>query len=334
MLQVIVSILVAICLVHWRIPCRANPKEHSPPGPRPRPIIGNLFDLTLKEFWLRVASWAQEYGNVIHLRLFNQDLVFLSSIETAVDLLEKRGAVYADRLQTTMASELCGVSKIIAFTSYNHPNYQRERRMMHHALAPAKMQTYHPLMTDETSKFLKTMLDSPENYVHNIKRFTGSQIMSIVYGYEVTKDDEPYLKTAEEILFVLSNHIMPVDNNVWLVDIFPWLKHIPLWFPGSGFKSKAGAWREKMEQCANEPFEWVKERMRSGTATPCYCTGLLTEGEQDAYDAGMADPQHERSIRWTANSFYIASVDTVPAADVCTNRTLLADYRYSRRLSY
>ncbi len=39
------------------------------------------------------------------------------------------------------------------------------------------------------------------------------------------------------------------------------MKHLPLWFPGAGFKRKAIQWKAKMEEFTNKPFELVQARM-------------------------------------------------------------------------
>ena len=39
------------------------------------------------------------------------------------------------------------------------------------------------------------------------------------------------------------------------------MQHLPLWFPGAGFKRKAIAWKAKMEEFVDKPFEFVKARM-------------------------------------------------------------------------
>jgi len=95
-----------------------------PPGPKPFPIVGNVRDLPTKELWLAVTKMAQEFGepfpilcntcrpegsagSVFYLNVMGQGLVFLNTSEAAVDLLEKRGSIYSDRLHYVMASELC-----------------------------------------------------------------------------------------------------------------------------------------------------------------------------------------------------------------------------------
>ncbi|KAH9849406.1 cytochrome P450 [Lenzites betulinus] len=310
---IVTSLVVVGCLFLWRRSRKTYSKRYLPPGPKPRPLVGNLFDLTLKELWLRVAEWAFKYGDVIYLRLFTQDMIFLNTVEKAFDLLEKRGAIYSDRRRTTMASELCGCDNVIAFAPYEYPSVRRQQRMLHTALAPAKLQTYHQLITNEVSTFLQRMLYSPADYVNNIKRYTGSQIMALVYGYKVSEDHDAYLKTAEDALFFMANHVLS-PGSVWLVDFFPWLKRIPSWFPGGGFKSKAQRWRAEIERCADAPFDWVKDRMKRGIATPCYCTARLEEKEQEGHNADLSvDQQRESDIRWTADAFYIASIDTTLA---------------------
>ncbi len=83
---------------------------------------------------------------------------------------------------------------------------------------------------------------------------------------------------AEECVDILSNRIAS-GGGIWPVDIFPFrkldlplskglalltlnlVKHLPLWFPGAGFKQKAIEWRAKMEEFVEKPFENLKERM-------------------------------------------------------------------------
>ena len=47
------------------------------------------------------------------------------------------------------------------------------------------------------------------------------------------------------------------------------MQHLPLWFPGAGFKRKAITWKAKMEEFVDKPFEFVKARMvRCATKYP------------------------------------------------------------------
>lgn len=45
-------------------------------------------------------------GSIVYLHVFGQGLVFLNTSEVAVDLLEKRGAIYSDKPALVMAGEL------------------------------------------------------------------------------------------------------------------------------------------------------------------------------------------------------------------------------------
>ena len=50
-------------------------------------------------------------------------------------------------------------------------------------------------------------------------------------------------------------------NNMTFTDDNILVKHVPEWFPGTGFKKKAREWRKLSEAMINEPYEMVKEKV-------------------------------------------------------------------------
>ena len=91
--------------------------------------------MTLTGLWFPAQKWAQQFGEffffyvestfstprrssdrhfcltrfageLVYLNVFGQGLLFVNSYEAAVDLLEKRGAIYSDKPKMVMAGEL------------------------------------------------------------------------------------------------------------------------------------------------------------------------------------------------------------------------------------
>jgi len=82
----------------------------------------------------------------------------------------------------------------------------------------------------------------------------------VVYGYEPVGANDEFLDLAEECVNILSQKIAS-GGGIWPVDIFPSLRHIPLWMPGSGFKRNAIIWKHRMEEFVDRPYEFVKNSM-------------------------------------------------------------------------
>ena len=49
----------------------------------------------------------------------------------------------------------------------------------------------------------------------------------------------------------------------FLVDVFPWLKYIPEWFPGANFQRIARECKELWQRFANQTFEVAEANMVS-----------------------------------------------------------------------
>ncbi|KAI0324071.1 cytochrome P450 [Cubamyces sp. BRFM 1775] len=282
-----------------------------PPGPKGLPLIGNLRDLTLTGLWLEARKWAQQHGEVVYLHVFGQGLLFVNSYEAAVDLLEKRGAIYSDKPKMVMAGELCGCENMIGLTPYGD-RLRRQRKLMLQALGQNRIQEYHPLLEIQTHNLLQGILNNPDDSQSIIRRYTGGLTLLIVYGYRVLSNTDQLLEMADESLELLSNHIAAA-GKVWFVDLIPALKHVPSWFPGAGFKRNAAVWKQKMEAFVNVPYDYTKAQMRQGTAVPCYVSMLLDDAALENKEQTV-DNQRDFDIRWTANSLYAASFDTTISA--------------------
>lgn len=293
------ALLVAV-FIWFRKPWKASRSSPLPPGPKPLPILGNLTDLTTKELWLPVTEWAKVFGDVVYTHVLGQGLVFLNSPEACIDLLDKRGSIYSDKPQLVMTCDMCGCKNMIAFTGYND-QFKRQRKLMHSALSPKAVQSYQPLAIAETQNFLHRLVGDPASYISHIRRYAGGLTLSIVYGYEAAPKNDKFIAMAEETVDLLANRIAS-GGGIWPVDIFPFLRHLPSWFPGTGFIRNAEIWKRTLENCVDKPYEYVKESMKSNTHNHSFCSMLLESNE--------VTPEVDFDLKWVANSMYASSIDT------------------------
>lgn len=225
---------------------------------------------------------------------------------------------------------------------------------MHAALGPSSIMQYQPLLLTETRTFLQRLVKDPVDYTSHIKRYVlstiyfilfvnlssryaGGMILRVIYGYEVTTNDDELLKMAEDCVSVLSNEIASTAS-VWACDLVPFREHhtivtinqlirdhtspshsivdagFGIQEEGDCMESSNGSVRTNTlllrseaagKLFLHEPsqpshFAFIQSE---GNAMPSFCRTLLT-------GAGNKDPCH-LDIVWTSNSMFSASMDTV-----------------------
>ena len=123
-LYVAIGGIAAIFIIVRRYVQNSKSRYPIPPGPKGFPIIGNFGQVPAERSEVQFAKWSKELSelipsrlslfqswwcsaaigtdaniesDIIYLNLLGQPVVVLNSVQSAVDLLEKRGAIYSDR---------------------------------------------------------------------------------------------------------------------------------------------------------------------------------------------------------------------------------------------
>ena len=113
-----------------------------PPGPRGRPIVGNLFDIPTGRSWLGWLSHAKRYGALTYLRMFGTHIIALNDPQAAAELFEKRSAVFSERPQLVFGGEMCGWKDTLALLSYG-AKFRMYRKELHQVRTYSRIKLSH-----------------------------------------------------------------------------------------------------------------------------------------------------------------------------------------------
>ncbi|KAF7366944.1 hypothetical protein MSAN_00953100 [Mycena sanguinolenta] len=280
-----------------------------PPGPRPWPIVGNLFDMPSTFEWITYMEWSKIYkSDILHVNVAGTSMIILSSAEAVNDLLEKRGSIYSDRARMPMVNELMGWDFALAFMKYGD-HWRAHRRLFHEVFNPVAAQKFHPKEREAANELLHNFLERPDHdLLIHLRHMAAKIIMSIAYGIDILPANDPYVDWANKAVKGMVTAVVP---GRFLVDSLPLLKYVPGWFPGAGFQRKAKEWRYLARGMLEKPFTEAKRKIASGTATHSFTLdGLqMVEGLAAENKAYM-----EQVVQATAGIMYTGGTGTTVSA--------------------
>ncbi|KAL1741146.1 cytochrome P450 [Schizophyllum fasciatum] len=298
-----------------------------PPGPRPKPFIGNVLDMPTQAPEVTFTKWKEQYGDVVHLEIFGKHIIILNTREAAMDLMDKRGAIYSDRPRFVMLAELMGWGNATTHVHYG-PRFQKHRRFIQQVLNKKAVESLTDLEMRQTAIALDNFLKTPDNFMDHIKGFAAGTMLKVAYGHDVSSVDDPYVQIVDHAstLTVGIGNMYPISN---LVEFFPSLKKLPMWAPLSGFKKQAEEVRQAVDKMMDIPFEDVKQQMSAGTNQPSFTARLLQQ--YTTAGKGSISQEDEDDIKGAAGTLFAAAEDTTTCmAEVFVLAMLLHPEVYAR----
>ncbi|KAF8210798.1 cytochrome P450 [Mycena galopus ATCC 62051] len=298
------TFLILLGGLRWK---RSRSRLPLPPGPKKLPLVGNLFDIPTERQWETYAKWSEQFNSdIIHLNAMGTSIVVLSSLEAVKELFEKRSSLYSDRPRLPMI-ELMGWDFGIGFMKYGD-RWRAHRRLLHEAFNVGAVKQFQPQELAATHKLLRGILQNPHDIMEHFRHLAGALMMDITYGIDVRYSDDQYIRIAEEAMHGLSVASIP---GAFLVDTIPWLKHVPSWVPGAGFKHKAAQWKQVTRELLELPFSETQHNIATGLARESF-TSLNLRPLDDL--AGSEKHAREAVLKASAANMYAAGADTTVSA--------------------
>ncbi|KXN84793.1 O-methylsterigmatocystin oxidoreductase [Leucoagaricus sp. SymC.cos] len=310
---IIISILIILPILHAVHELRKNRRLKLPPGPAALPFIGNVHQIPSENSHLTFTEWGRRYGirflallypsphghaqgPIVHLSILGKSMIVLNTAKAALDVLEKKGAIYADRPRLVMAGEIVGYEKAVTLAPYDNMHRQR-RRLIHEAFSPKKLSRYDEFRERRVRQLLYDLLDDAANFQRHIHRrvpYVAALVFNASHGHEVRGHDDLLVLLAEQCGADFSEMVRP---GAYLVDVLPFLRSLPDWYPFANFKRKARLYRTTAERMRDIPFDFVREQLRNGAAKPSLTTDILEAKPNRT-------PEEDLSYRWLTATIY------------------------------
>ncbi|XP_036424096.1 cytochrome P450 2F2-like [Colossoma macropomum] len=223
-------VLIWIFILFLFLFIRIQRPKNFPPGPRPVPIFGNLFELNITNPLKDFERLAQRYGNVYSFYFGARPTVVLTGLKAVKEALVTNGADFSGRPQNLLVSDATE-GKGIVLVDYG-PTWKEHRRFALMTLRNFGMgkQSMEDRILGETEHLVACLEKSaggvinPQTLFHDA---ASNIIYLVLFGTRYDYEDDNH-----KIYVQCFTENMKIINGPWgmIYDTLPMLRSLPLPF--------------------------------------------------------------------------------------------------------
>ncbi|KAK3711990.1 hypothetical protein LTR37_009302 [Vermiconidia calcicola] len=164
------------------------------------------------------------------------------------------------------------------------PQWRSLRKMVHNLLNQNVARNYVPYQMLENKQMLYDFLETPNDFLKHIRRYSNALTTSMVFGWRTpTYEDEAIVQLFDG--FAEFSEINQTGTAA-LIDFFPFLRRFPDYILTTQKKAKD----LHREERALYLRHWLraKKEIKDGTISQCFCVGMAEAQEKDKFDDALA----------------------------------------------
>ncbi|KAF9078788.1 cytochrome P450 2 Le.CYP2 [Rhodocollybia butyracea] len=255
-----------------------------PPGPK-SPSMPTL------DAWIKYQEWGRKYGDLVYIR--ENNMLILNNTQVAVDLLDNRARIYSDRPTTNMM-KACGADGILSIQRYSN-KWRRNRKLFQQIFRQSTSNRFYAAQYMKIHQFLRSLTAVPEEFMQHTTSLSQGLMYAALYGLDISPKDPLAQKAVETINLLGRVLVEPFPA----VELFPWLRFMPSWFPGCGFQKIANNCVQAIKEADSIPFDKALNNWKTGTGT-----SLIAELVLESEGANIED------IKSMGTTSFLAASDT------------------------
>ncbi|NP_001291339.1 cytochrome P450 98A3 [Sesamum indicum] len=204
-----------------------------PPGPRPLPVVGNLYDI--KPLLVRCfTEWSQVYGPIFSVYLGSHLSVVVNSAELAKEVLKDNDQQLANRNRTRQIAKFSKNGADLIWSDYG-PHYVKVRKLCTLELFSMKrLEGLRPIREDEVTAMVESIFkdcNKPENKGKALvlREYLGMMaflhIARLTFGKRFMDSNGVVDGQGEELKAILHNGIKLGTKKSW-AEFLPWFRFL------------------------------------------------------------------------------------------------------------
>ncbi|KAF8308968.1 cytochrome P450 [Clavulina sp. PMI_390] len=179
------------------------------------------------------------------------------------------------------------------------PKWKEERRMFAAHLGKDAIRTsWRPdIMSNAQYSILKSYEDGSTSSKDSFSTIVRTFVQTF-YGLKIRSDGNLITQAIHKAIGLASASIVP---GVYIINLHPWLAHVPDWIIGGDWKQERREWRNKIGWMKEQPFDIVLKGEKEGSNPESFSTRMLND---------PLNTLDQASIMHAAGSGFVAGTET------------------------